>query len=132
MQWRVDTMTQDTTLDYRYKYLEEKVNGHDERIKGLEYMSIEFTKISTILEMQQDMNKKQDETLIKINDNLTQLNQKSDRLGERVDSLEGEVKESSQRDNISFSLTVRKVLWTVATVIIGGLFGWVFKFIQGQ
>lgn len=110
-------MTQEQK-DYRYKYLEEKVNGHEERIKSLEIMNNEITKISTILEMQAEMNKKQDETLTKINENLTSLNVKSDRLAERVDGLESDVKKASKRDSISVTETIKKIGLLVVTAIV--------------
>lgn len=111
-------MTQEENKDYRYKYLEEKVNSHEERIKSLEVMNNEITKISTILEMQAEMNKKQDETLTKINENLTNLNVKSDRLAERVNGLENDVKEVSNRDSISITETMKKIGWLVVTAIV--------------
>lgn len=113
--------------DYRLKYIEEKLYGHDDRIKGLEKMTNEFTKISTILEMQTKMNEKQDETLGKINDNLTHLNHTTKVLGDRVNDLETEVKEVNKRDTVSVTGFLRKFGWTVLVGIVGGAIGWYFK-----
>lgn len=120
------------TIDYRMKYIEEKIHGHDDRIKGLEQLSNEFTKISLILEQQIVMNKEQNVTMEKINDNLTNLNNTTQRLGERVGELEGQVKEVKKNDTILVSGVVRKVGWTLFTLIVGGLFTWGFAKLKGQ
>ena len=120
-------MSEQQQNEYRFKYLEEKISVQEERIKGLEILSNEFTKIATILEMQTEMNRKQDETLTKINDNLTTLNHTTKQLGERVNDLESEVKEVNSRDTISIGVLMRKVGWTVLTLAIGVGFTWLFK-----
>lgn len=120
-------MSEQQQNEYRFKYLEEKISVQEERIKGLEILSNEFTKIATILEMQTEMNRKQDETLTKINDNLTTLNHTTKQLGERVNDLESEVKEVNSRDTVSIGVLMRKVGWTVLTLAIGAGFTWLFK-----
>ena len=136
MQWRglaiMDNNNNHSNDEYRFRYIEEKVKSNDERIKGLETLANEFTKISIILEKQQELNEKQDETLTNINDNLTNLNHTTEQLGERVGKLEEEVKDSQSRDNISLTLTFRKVLWTVFSLTVGGLFTWLFSKIKGE
>lgn len=128
MQWR--GLNKMEEKDYRFKYLEEKVESHDERIKGIEKLSNEFTKISTILEMQTEMNKKQDETLGKINDNLTNLNNTTQRLGERVGHLEGQVGEVTKNDSISVTTLMKRIGWTLFTLVMGGLVTWGFSEIR--
>lgn len=103
------------------EYLKERVQGHDERIKVLETLTIEMAKISTILSTQQDMAKRQDDTLRKINDNLTELNHKSDRLDERVDNLEVEVKGLSDSNTLDIPDFTRKIGWTILSLVLGGV-----------
>lgn len=117
--------------DYQIEYFKEKIEGHDARIKILETMTSEMMKISLILESQQESNKKQDDTLNKINENLTKLNYKSDRLSERVDGLEVEVKEQADSNTIKVNELLRKIGWTVLSLAIGAGIGWLITLFQG-
>lgn len=107
--------------DSEMEYLRERIEGNSERIKVLESLTIEMAKISTILSTQQDMSSKQDNTLGKINENLTNLNHKSDRLDERVDSLEGAVKGLRESNTLDIPDLMKKVGWTVLSLLIGGV-----------
>lgn len=118
-------------LDYR-KFIEDKLENHRERIKGLELLSNEFTKISTILEMQIEMNKKQDITLEKINDNLTNLNHTTQQLGERVQKVEGAVDKVNENDSISVTGFLKKIGWLILSGCIGGIITWAFFLIRGN
>lgn len=117
--------------DYQIEYFKEKIEGHESRIKILETMTSEMMKISLILESQQESNRKQDETLNKINENLNKLNYKSDRLSERVDGLEVEVKAQTEGNTIKINDLLRKVGWTVLSLVIGAGLGWIFTLFQG-
>lgn len=122
-----------TQEDYRLNNLERVQHNHEERLKGVEMMTTEqFTKISTILEIQTEMNKKQDDTLGKINDNLTHLNHTTIALGERVEKIEDKVEKANARDSISVTGFLKKAGWTVFTLIAGGLIGWAFVVVKGE
>lgn len=117
--------------DYR-RFLEEKLESHNDRLKVVEKLTTEFTKISTILELHIEMGKKQDMTLEKINANLTTLNQETQKLGERVKKVESSVDKVTENDNISLAGLTKKIGWTIFTLIIGGLITWMFMVIRGK
>ena len=111
----------------RIQYFRERLDMHEKRIETLETMTTEMVKISMILESQQESNKKQDEILEKINDNLTNLNQKSDALSERVVKLEGGLKEVTDDNNVNIPKLMRRVGWFVFTVALSAFLAWIFS-----
>jgi chromosome segregation ATPase len=75
--------------------LETKTESNTNRIEKLEQLGNELSKLSTLMEMQIEMNKdqqkqlkEQHETLIKINENLNGLSSAYQKLDGRVETLE--------------------------------------------
>lgn len=94
--------------DLRFEALEKTQHAMNERLSFVERQTGEMVKIALILDQQTQMNEKQNEIMVKINDNLTTLNHTTNRLGERVNDLETEVKASSKRDTLVISDTLKK------------------------
>lgn len=117
--------------DYR-RYLEDKLNTLNERVKILEVLTQEFTKISTILEIQIELNKKHDSVLERINENLINLNNTTKTLGTRVEQIESSVEKVRERDNISFVDAGKKVIWTIFTLVAGGFVTWMFLILRKE
>lgn len=111
----------------RIQYFRERLDMHEKRIETLETMTNEMVKISMILESQQKSNEKQDEILEKINNNLTNLNQKSDTLSERVVKLEGDLKDITDDNHVNIPKLMRRVGWFVFTVALSAFLAWVFS-----
>ena len=111
----------------RIQYFRERLDMHEKRIETLETMTTEMVKISMILESQQKSNEKQDVILEKINDNLTNLNQKSDALSERVVKLEGDLKDVTDDNHVNIPKLMRKVGWFVFTVALSAFLAWIFS-----
>lgn len=111
--------------EIQLEHLRENIDRQDKRIGALEHLTIETTKISTILEMQQKMSENQDNTLVKINDNLTNLNHKTEMMGQRVDSLEDRVEKHNKDSTVNILELAKKVGWTIVTLAIGALFTWI-------
>lgn len=114
-------MAQSEGEKIQYEYLKERLENQEAKIKVLESMAVEMTKIATILEIQQAMSKEQDRVLKDISQNLSEINHKSDRLNERVDHLESEVKEHSDSNTINVGELTKKIGWTVVSLVIGGI-----------
>jgi len=79
----------------RVAKVEEVVKIHSEQLRRLESSNEAITEIRTIVKLQAEMNKSQNETLSKINDNLTTLNMSQvqmkaevGQIGEKVEHLE--------------------------------------------
>ena len=111
----------------RIQYFRERLDMHEKRIETLETMTTEMVKISMILESQQKSNEKQDAILEKINDNLTNLNQKSDTLSERVVKLEGDLKDITDDNHVNIPKLMRRVGWFVFTVALSAFLAWIFS-----
>ena len=111
----------------RIQYFRERLEMHEKRIGTLETMTSEMVKISMILESQQKSNEKQDEILEKINDNLTNLNQKSDTLSKRVVKLEDDLKEVTDDNHVNIPKLMRRVGWFVFTVALSAFLAWIFS-----
>ena len=109
------------------QYFKERLDMHEKRIETLETMTTEMVKISMILESQQKSNDKQDAILEKINDNLTNLNQKSDTLSERVVKLEGDLKDITDDNHVNIPKLMRRVGWFVFTVALSAFLAWIFS-----
>ena len=111
----------------RIQYFRERLEMHEKRIGTLETMTSEMVKISMILESQQKSNEKQDDILEKINDNLTNLNQKSDTLSKRVVKLEDDLKEVTDDNHVNIPKLMRRVGWFVFTVALSAFLAWIFS-----
>jgi chromosome segregation ATPase len=92
--------------------LEAKTESNTNRIEKLEQLGNELSKLSTLMEMQIEMNKdqqkqlkEQHETLIKINENLNGLSSAYQKLDGRVETLE-----KNQENNKIDILQVIKVV----------------------
>jgi 3-methyladenine DNA glycosylase/8-oxoguanine DNA glycosylase len=79
----------------RISKLEEKTDGQDKRLVALESDNKLLTKIATIVESQAKRDEKQEvqmerhhETLVKINENMSNLNTSLQKLDGRVETLE--------------------------------------------
>ena len=123
----VPNMPTEEARKERIQYFRERLEMHEKRIGTLETMTSEMVKISMILESQQKSNEKQDEILEKINDNLTNLNQKSDTLSKRVVKLEDDLKEVTDDNHVNIPKLMRRVGWFVFTVALSAFLAWIFS-----
>ena len=109
----------------RLDYMEKNQDVIKERVDYVQKQTEEMVKIALILDQQTQQNKEQNETMKKINDNLTILNNTTNRLGERVTDLETEVKEQTQRGTIVISEALRKYGGGGLLIAIGVIVTWV-------
>lgn len=123
----VPNMPTEEARKERIQYFRERLEMHEKRIGTLETMTSEMVKISMILDSQQKSNEKQDEILEKINDNLTNLNQKSDTLSKRVVKLEDDLKEVTDDNHVNIPKLMRRVGWFVFTVALSAFLAWIFS-----
>lgn len=114
-----------TELETRIGVLEERLNNQIRRIDYVEDHTKEISKISTLLEIQMEMDKEQkvqikeqSDTLLMINENLTGLNTRLQNIDERVETLE----ESNRIDLDEFRKTV--LLKGVPTIISAIIVAW--------
>lgn len=125
--------------------MNEKVNGLSNRVDKLENDRSELTKLSTLMEVQIEMNKKQDEfqreqslTLVKMNENLTSLNQVTHKLDDRVGELEDSlmqnkiedltrVSENEKNNSINVPQLFKNIMVTAITTIVLGIVFYLIK-----
>lgn len=114
-----------TELETRIGVLEERLSNQIRRIDYVEDHTKEISKISTLLEIQMEMDKEQkvqikeqSDTLLMINENLTGLNTRLQNIDERVETLE----ESNRIDLDEFRKTV--LLKGVPTIISAIIVAW--------
>lgn len=112
--------------------LNERINQIDTRVSKLESDSKELSKLSTLMEIQIDMNKEQDtflreqsHTLVKMNENLTSLNEVTVRLDGRIGTLESKIDEHDEKVKIDIVELIKKVFMTVLTTLGVGAIIWV-------
>ena len=133
-------MSEHNILDSRLKTLEY-------RVSNLEENNREMSKLSTLMEIQVNLNKEQDAflrdqsaTLIKMNENLTSLNLATNRLDNKIETLEDKfieskiesIKGNSVKDDenhISIPKLIKHILWTVLTAVgVAGMYA-LFKMV---
>lgn len=123
----------------------ERVSGLSSRVEKLENDRSELTKLSTLMEIQIEMNKKQDDfqreqslTLVKMNENLTSLNQVTHKLDSRVGELEDSlmqnkiedltrVTEHEKSNSINVPQLFKNIMVTAITTIVLGIVFYLVK-----
>lgn len=120
--------------------LKKQVGKIERRVDDLEKDRRELSKLSTLMEVQIRMNKEQDDflreqsiTLVKMNENLTTLNQTTNKLDERIGNLEGRFTENIidglenkikkvSESSIDVPQLLKKVMYTlIISAIIAGV-----------
>lgn len=125
-------------LGERLASVETELKNQNHRVSKLEGNNELLYRLTVVSEQQQEMNKNQqkqldkmDETFNNININLTKLNMSQDELqddvkniGRRVDSIEEDLINETNKDNISISETIKKYLhwWLLIPLTIIGAF----------
>lgn len=128
-------------------HLEARVNSLENRVSNLEENSKELSKLSTLMEIQVKLNKEQDDflrdqsvTLIKMNENLTSLNLATNRLDNKIETLEDKfieskiesIKGNSVKDDenhINIPKLIKHILWTALTSVgVAGVYA-LFKMV---
>lgn len=125
-------------LGERIASVETELKNQNHRVSKLEGNNELLYRLTVVSEQQQEMNKNQqkqldkmDETFNNININLTKLNMSQDELqddvrniGRRVDSIEEDLINETNKDNISISETIKKYLhwWLLIPLTIIGAF----------
>jgi len=125
-------------LGERLASVETELKNQNHRVSKIEGNNELLYRLTVVSEQQQEMNKNQqkqldkmDETFNNININLTKLNMSQDELqddvrniGRRVDSIEEDLINETNKDNISISETIKKYLhwWLLIPLTIIGAF----------
>lgn len=114
----------------RIAIVEQKVVNHENRLEKLESSNETLIKLATLVEMQTEMNKDQNATLEKINDNLSHLNNTSEQLrssvgdlGSRISSIEA----TQESHKIDVPKLLVKIAIGVAMISVGLLSAWLLK-----
>jgi TolA-binding protein len=99
----------------------ERYEALKERVDKLEENNKEITKLSTLMEIQIEMNKQQSETLSKINDNLTSLNNVTGNLDRRIGDLEVGFTQEKERNKIDLRDVGKNIVIGLAMGTLGAL-----------
>jgi chromosome segregation ATPase len=112
-------------IKFKVDNLEKKVDKNSEDIAMLKEENRELTKLSTLMEIQINMNKNQEkiihqqsETLSKINENLTSLNNVTVNLDKRIGDLEVDYRSERDKNKIDIREVGKKIL---IGIIIGAV-----------
>ncbi|RYI32028.1 hypothetical protein EVU96_00010 [Bacillus infantis] len=115
---------------------EEKLAGHDRRINNLEMENRNLSRLTTLVEMQMEINKEQQEqmkeqhqTLLKVNDNLTGLNNSQQKLNENQEQLSvrvSDIESTLQSHNINAVQIFKKSLGYIVTLAGGVIAAYVY------
>ncbi|MFS1518486.1 hypothetical protein V1503_18795 [Bacillus sp. SCS-151] len=110
--------------------LREKTNGHEKRIEHLESQSQETVRISTLMELQIETNKEQNQqmkefsnTMKNIDGNLTRLNENQEQLSNRVTDIEETLSESKVDINKIIKILFLKMVLPIAVAYLILKFG---------
>lgn len=114
-------MDADNFCGIRHAQVVNQIENNLKRIEKLEERADEVTKLSTLMEIQVDMNKNQSITLSKINDNLTILNSTTTNLDRRLGKLESDFKEDYNKNNIDMRDLSKKIFTGIVLGVVGTL-----------
>lgn len=103
------------------KTLFKKTDEIESKIIKLEDGHKELMKISTILEMQQQLNKEQSKTLFYINENLIHLNETVKNLGDEVSNLNNRVEKLEDTGKFDIKEFNKELFYKVLPSVLGGL-----------
>ena len=122
----VDLMPED--LNEKVARLEVTVQEHSKQLEKQQDKNDLQVEMNTLLKMQIESNKKQNEqmdkfgeTLVKVNENLTSLNSKQSLLDERVTGIEDTLQESNINTVSIFKGILKYVVTGVGSIILAYL-----------
>jgi hypothetical protein len=102
----------------RLARVETKQENHERLLNSQMEKNDLLTKMSTLVEMQVEVNKEQSATLKNINDNLTNLNNKHDKLGERVSEIETSLNDDKRTKRERINGVLKYVGTSIGTLVV--------------
>ena len=105
----------------RLNSLEDKVKEHAERLTSVERTNGQIEKISTLLEMQIEINKEHTLTLRSINENLNNLNKGYENLDRRMEIVEDNQKIMKEKSTVDITEQFKRLIVYGLPSLLGGL-----------